>query len=219
MKRFASGFLLTLLLFPSILRAAERRTIDYELWGTWVGIPGDQKFKGLGIGDSNIHFDTTFGAGVGVNYFLNSRVSTEVSLSFARPKAELITRILSDSITTLDLGSVTIAPLSVVLQYHFAPRHAFDYYGGIGASYVVVKRSGSLGSNGVGVQRFDFSNDPGLVFDGGLSYRMKKHLALNFDTKVIPLRSSATATFDNGSNRGHVVISPVIVSAGLAWRF
>lgn len=213
----------TLLLVVTLVAlplAAEERGVEVSLLGTWTGIPGERPLEGIGeLGDSKVDFDTAYGYGAALNVFLSSKLSLEVAASTSNPRADLIVHVSSDAVGIIHLGRVRVTPVTAALQYHFSPVRRFDWYVSAGAAFVSLERTGALETGGFPLEKFDFNNDPGLVLGGGASYEIAKRLALTGDVKVVPLRSSGTATFSQGSSEGHVVISPVIASAGISYRF
>ncbi|HVT44572.1 MAG TPA: OmpW family outer membrane protein [Thermoanaerobaculia bacterium] len=219
-SRVAATALLALLIVAAPLTAADRN-VDIELWGTWVTVPGDRSFDGLEeLGDTRLHFGTAFGVGAGVNVFWSRRISTQFAFSVAEPPAELVIRVASDVIGVLDLSAVQIIPVTALVQYHFDPAKSVDWYLGVGVAWVFLDRRGPIETtSGVRVTEFHFTDDPAFVASAGVSHRFARRMAFNVEVKVVPFESSARARFDEGQTSGNVIINPVIISAGIAYRF
>ena len=112
-------------------------------------------------------------------------------------------------------------PITGVLQWHFAPHGTIDPYIGAGATYVLfdtLRNSSDVGN--LGVSKIDFKDDAGFCANAGIGFALGPGFAFTIDGKYVPLKSSATAVFASGPNTGaRVKINPVILSAGLTFRF
>ena len=86
-----------------------------------------------------------------------------------------------------------------------------------GGAYVLFEKANVFGKPNL--TRIDFKNDVGFVVNGGVSFRLTRMLALTADGKYVPVKSSATAVYTNGTTTTKVKINPVIFSGGLSLRF
>lgn len=167
-----------------------------------------------------IRFDPQFGTGGGVgaglNFFLSDRVSIEAKAAVL--ESRLRVRIVgTDFIATADLGRAKIYPISAVLQWHLAEHGTIRPYIGAGVTHVIlhnVNRSVSGSATGI-----HFKDPTGFVVDGGLEFNLSKRFGIYGDARYIPVETKSSATFVGTSSSVKMNVRPLIVSAGLAWRF
>ena len=161
-------------------------------------------------------FGTGGGAGVGLNFFLSDRVSIEAKA--AALESQLRVRIVgSDFIATANLGHAQIFPISAVLQWHLSEHGTIRPYLGAGVAHVIlhdVNRSVSGSATGI-----HFKDPTGLVVDGGLEFNLSKRFGIYGDARYIPVETKSTASFVGTSSSVQMNVRPLIVSAGIAWRF
>jgi outer membrane protein W len=161
-------------------------------------------------------FGTGGGAGVGLNFFLSDRVSIEAKA--AALESRLRVRIVgSDFIAIANLGRAQIFPISAVLQWHLAEHGTIRPYLGAGVAHVIlhnVNRSVSGSATGI-----HFKDPTGVVVDGGLEFNLSKRFGIYGDARYIPVETKSTASFVGTSSAVQMNVRPMIVSAGIAWRF
>jgi outer membrane protein W len=161
-------------------------------------------------------FGTGGGVGVGFNFFLTDRVSVETKAAALESQLRVRT-IGSDFIAVADLGRARIFPISAILQWHMSDHGTVRPYLGAGLAYVIlhnVNRSVGSGANGI-----RFKDPTGVVVDGGLECNMAKRWGIFGDARYIPVESTSAATFVGTSSSVRMHVRPLILSAGLAWRF
>jgi len=161
-------------------------------------------------------FGTGGGAGVGLNFFLSDRVSIEAKA--AALESNLRVRIVGfDFIATANLGHAQIFPISAVLQWHLSEHGTIRPYLGAGVAHVIlrdVNRSVSPSATGI-----HFKDPTGFVVDGGLEFNLSKRFGIYGDARYIPVETKSTATFVPTTSAVQMNVRPLIVSAGIAWRF
>jgi len=167
-----------------------------------------------------IRFDPQFGTGgglgAGLNFFLSDRVSIEAKA--AALESQLRIRIVgNDFIATANLGKAKIYPISAVLQWHLSEHGTIRPYIGAGIAHVILQNvNRSISSSATGIH---FKDPTGLVVDGGLEFNLSKRFGIYGDARYIPVETKSTATFVGTSSSVKMNVRPLIVSAGLAWRF
>lgn len=185
----------------------------------WVDHRGDNGFPGdADTGALTFEFDRRTGLGAAVNVFWLSTLSIELAASWDRPSLDLSAE--NPEIPRFRLGSVRIIPVSATLQFHPWSAGRLDPYVGAGGAYVFFGDLSSDDLGGTGVDRIRFQNKATFVANAGLNVRLVRRLALNLDAKYIPLRTSSTTIFAVGSPESiDLKINPLILAAGLSWRF
>jgi outer membrane protein len=196
---------------------AQDRAFDLTAFATYVDPNSEGTFNSADPNQPlNVNFDGDLGYGVSANIFFGDKISTEFAVSRVQPEARYRTRAVN---VTGD--GVEMMPITAVVQYHFAPNGFIDPYVGAGAAYVLFSDVDSVGDiDDSGVSKIDFKDDAGLAINAGLSFRFSPRFALNVDGKYIPVSSNATATLIGGGNtETKIDINPVMISAGLQFRF
>lgn len=167
-----------------------------------------------------IRFDPQFGTGggigVGLNFFLTDRVSIEAKATGLESRLKVRT-VGSDFITTADLGRAQIYPISAILQWRPTEHGTIRPYLGAGIAHVILHNvNRSVGNSASGIH---FKDPTGLVVDGGLEFNLSKRWGIFGDARYIPVESKSTATFVGTSSAVQMHVRPLILSAGIAWRF
>ena len=161
-------------------------------------------------------FGTGGGAGVGLNFFLSDRVSIETKA--AALESQLRVRIVgTDFIATANLGHAQIFPISAVLQWHLSEHGTIRPYLGAGVAHVILHDvNRSVGPSASGIH---FKDPTGFVVDGGLEFNLSKRFGIYGDARYIPVETKSTASFTGTTSSVQMNVRPLIVSAGIAWRF
>ena len=195
---------------------AANRFFDLDVNAVWVDPNSSGTFNRTGSRDVDVNFKGDLGYGAAANVFFGNNLSLELAASKVQPKANI-----SATGSPTANQQMSMIPITAVLQWHFAPNGFIDPYIGGGAAYVLFDDvSGANGINDIGVDRIRFKDDAGFAANAGLSLRIGSNMAINGDVKYVPLKTSATAVFVTGPNsESRVKINPVIVSAGIGFRF
>jgi outer membrane protein W len=211
MYKLTFAFLAVLIAVPL---AAQRR-IDFLIDAEGARRTGHNVSFSPGI-RFDPQFGTGGGIGAGLNFFLSDRVSIEAKA--AALESRLRVRIVgTDFIATANLGKAKIYPISAVLQWHLAEHGTIRPYIGAGVAHVILHNvNRSVSSSATGIH---FKDPTGLVVDGGLEFNLSKRFGIYGDARYIPVETKSTATFVGTSSSVEMNVRPLIVSAGLAWRF
>ena len=160
-------------------------------------------------------FDTGGGLGGGINFYFGDRVSIEAKVAALESRLHL-RRSGSDFVTVADLGYAQIYPISLLLQWHMSEGTAIRPYIGAGLGYVIVR---NISRQTFGLRGVNFDNPTGLVVDGGLELSLSKRWSILGDARYTPMETRSKATFIGASSTARVDVKPLIVSAGIAFRF
>jgi outer membrane protein len=160
-------------------------------------------------------FDTGGGLGGGINLFFTDRVSLETKVAAVESRLHL-RRSGSDFVTVADLGYAQIYPITALLQWHMLEGTAIRPYIGAGVGYMVVR---NISRQTFGLAGVNFDNPTGLVVDGGLELSLSKRWSVLGDARYTPIETRSNATFVGAASAAKVDVKPLIVSAGIAFRF
>lgn len=194
---------------------AQQRSFDLTGNFIWMDPTGGGTFEDL-TDPADIDIEADAGYGVAANVFFGDRISAE----FAIARVEAETNVRRRSVGGGGPGgTITMQPLTAVLQFHFAPNGFLDPYIGGGAAYLVYDFSESQGVHGI--DEIDFDDDVGFAVNAGVGIRLGNRFGINIDGKYVPIESNARAVIFTGGEESdaRIDVSPIIISAGLSLRF
>jgi outer membrane protein len=151
---------------------------------------------------------------------VNSKWIPEFDFSYAFTenfRAELVLTIPQKQEVTLagvgKLGSFRHLPPTLVAQYHFAPKSAFQPYIGAGANFTLIYDTDLKVAN----VPLDLENySLGFAAQAGVDCDLGNGVYLNVDVKQAMLRSDVLA---GGARLTTAKLDPWILSVGLGWKF
>lgn len=142
---------------------------------------------------------------VDVTYFFTKNIATELVLTYPqRVKVRL---------DGADIGKVTALPPSLLLQYHFTNFGQFKPYVGAGINYTVFFDR-KVADDALQVDRSTF----GYAAQVGFDYMIDKNWGWNVDLKYAQIRTDVSPV-GGGASLGKLDLSPVMLGAGLTYRF
>jgi outer membrane protein len=138
---------------------------------------------------------------VDVSYFLSPNIAAELVLTVPQKQT------LSAGGTAI--GSFKHLPPSLLMQYHFVLPGVKP---SVGAGINYTRLSAVNLPAGVDVKRNSF----GAVLQAGLDIPIDKNMSFNLDVKKAYIHTNVSVA---GNDIGSFKINPVMVGAGLGWRF
>lgn len=174
----------------------------------WVGS------SRVGTTDENgadIHFDRGRAYGASFNHFFGDHLSGELAAFSVRHDGTI--RITG--VNALNLGRLTMTPVSATAQFHLARASRFDAYAGAGAAYVRANHLHSSDLDTAGIGNVDIKSKVTWTALGGASFGFGRSLALAAEARYIAYEP------DSGppSDRVKLKLNPTTYSLGLRWRF
>jgi len=157
---------------------------------------------GSGASD-RLHVSDKWIPDVDISYFLTPHWAAELVLTYPQKHD-----------VTLDgqrIGSFKHLPPTLLAQYHFLPGAQFDPYVGAGINYTLISKVDIL--NGAGRLEHD---SVGAALQAGADIRIDGKWSVNVDVKKVRIRSDVTI---NGARASRVKIDPVLLGAGVGYRF
>lgn len=198
-------FCVTLFFFVLLAPPLSAQTpIEITGWANWTSGGTAET-----LDRSDLQFDSETGYGISVNAFWSRRLSTELMWSTFEREA-----ILNDN-PRIALGTLKVAPITALVQYHFAPQSWSDPHIGVGAAYGQFDplESGELES--LGVTRIEIDNEIGYAVGAGVRFRIGSRWGGNVDARYFSFTPA-------GSSEGlplELEIQPLVWSAGVSYRF
>jgi outer membrane protein len=110
------------------------------------------------------------------------------------------------------VGTTWVLPPTLLLQYHFMPKERFSPYLGVGLN--VTWFYATQAANGL--TSLAMKPNVGVAVQAGFDYNFSGHWFLNFDVKQIFLNANASV---NGVIRAHTALNPLVIGAGIGYRF
>lgn len=122
------------------------------------------------------------------------------------------------------LGTIATArllPPSLTLQYHFMPKQTIKPYLGFGINYTIMYLENAKPSLEAVLGPTDVraSHSIGFVAQAGVDIKLDDRWSINLDIKYIRMNTDITLTSGNTTRRIDVGINPVILGAGIVYRF
>ncbi len=131
-----------------------------------------------------------------ISYFLTKNIAVEAICCVTKHDVKL---------NGNKIASTTLFPPTVMLQYHF-DMGKFKPYLGAGVNYTVFFDN----TNGL-----KLDNAWGAAVQAGIDYNVSGNWFANIDFKKLWVGTD----FDYKGNTGHIDIDPIIVGAGIGYRF
>lgn len=120
------------------------------------------------------------------------------------------------------LASTWVLPPTLTVQYHLMPEAKVRPYVGAGLNYTMFyndKASSAL-EGAVGETRVRLKDSFGWAAQAGIDIDLNEKMFLNFDIKYIDIDTTARLdTTAAGTQRVKINIDPIVVGAGVGFRF
>jgi outer membrane protein W len=162
--------------------------------------------------------DSGGGVALALRFALNRQLALEFRASAVEAEMEARVRTATDAEARFALGTIRAWPLTAVIQYHFPTTRRFRPYLGGGGGYVILQDPADerLPSE---ITAVELANTLGLVVNAGFDYSFTDRLFLNADARYMPLETRGQIRFVGPGDEQNLRVNPVIVSAGLGYRF
>lgn len=139
---------------------------------------------------------------VDISYFFTRHIATELVLTYPQ--------IVDNNLNGSLLGSVTVLPPSLLVQYHITNLGAIEPHVGAGVNYTIF--TSRYVTSSIQSSRSSF----GWAAQVGADYHLNKRLSVNVDFKYARL---STDVISNGRTLGKVNLDPTMVGVGVGYQF
>jgi outer membrane protein len=140
---------------------------------------------------------------VDVSYFFTPNIAAELILTV--PQKQTV------SSNGTSIGTFKHLPPTLLMQYHFTGLNGYKPYVGAGINYTDISKVNLLG----GVATLD-KDSWGGALQVGVDIPIDKNWSINFDVKKVYIR---THVYAGGVNAGTLKLDPLLVGAGVGYRF
>ena len=160
---------------------------------------------------ADIHSDPQWTAAVEAGWFVTPHLA--VSYTFGVPPTATVEG--RGSIAPYGtLGETTYGPMAWMISYHMTDRGPVQPYVGMGVAYLHVFDA----KDGV-VTNLDVGDDVGLAFQVGADMMLTPRWGAFVDVKKAYLRPEFTGNLGPAPVAGTIQADPLVLSAGVAYRF
>lgn len=191
---------------------ASAQGVDWTGWVSWAELGStdleDPEF------DVNLEFESSVGFGISANWFWWDRFSIELAAMALEPEAEVTVGGFDQE---LDFGRLDMMPITLTFQAHLNPDARFDPYIGLGAAYVMVDGLASDDLRELGTEEVEVDDEFTFLVNAGVGISISPNFGITIDARYIPLEPVARAVDD--PEELDLELNPLIISAGLRWRF
>lgn len=154
-----------------------------------------------------------------LSYFFNRNLAIELFCCFTRHDVALKAPVPGLSGKVADTW---MFPPALTLQYHFTGMGAFKPYVGVGAQWIHFFNE-KTAENPIGAASVNIKDAIGITLQAGIDVSIGNGWYLNADVKKTWLDTTATwrnvAAVGGNDINAKVDIDPLIISAGLGYRF
>ncbi len=178
----------TLLFFVLTVSTINGQNKSYSKWSVQLNALSVLPNEGDPIEGADLTMSNSFGFELGINYFFNKNISTELSLGYSKHETKIQ---YSDWIQHryYSIGDVKLVPLNLNFQYHFILNNFRPYVGaGINYTHFYVKEKELIG----GVYGAEFDSTFGFTLQGGINYDINNRWFVNFDVKQMFISTDMT---------------------------
>jgi outer membrane protein len=164
-----------------------------------------------------VHLDMSNQDSTGLGLSVNNKTIPEVDVSyFFSPNvaAELILTVPQKQTVYSNgtsIGTFKHLPPTLLLQYHFTGLNGYKPYVGAGINYTDISKVNLLG----GAVTLD-KDSWGGALQAGVDIPLDKKWSINFDVKKVYIKTNVYAA---GVSAGTLKLDPVMVGAGIGYRF
>jgi outer membrane protein len=175
-----------------------------------IGVIPLDSSSSISVIGGHVHATAQAAPELDFSYFFTDNVALELIAATTRHSVSASNTVIGH----VDVGSVWALPPTLTLQYHFLPHERFSPYigAGINATFFYGARAA-----GTPVTQVAFSNNVGAAIQAGFDYNFTGHWFANFDVKQIFLNT--TASINGGAIKAHTALNPLVVGAGIGYRF
>ncbi|HUJ13639.1 MAG TPA: OmpW family outer membrane protein [Thermoanaerobaculia bacterium] len=181
------------------------QTNDVAVWG------GSSRVGNTPTIGSNVHFDRGSAYGVSFTHFFSHHYAAEIAAYELRHDGTI--RVAG--VDALDIGRLTMTPLTATLQWHAEHEHRFDPYAGAGLAWVHASNIHSSDLTNAGIGTVHVESRVGFTALAGASYAITHPFAVAVEARYIGYQPSSGPA----DARLKLQLSPLVYSVGLRWRF
>lgn len=146
-----------------------------------------------------------------ISYFFTPNLAVETICCFSKHRISG-----RGALAGVAVGDTWVLPATVMAQYHFTNFGSFKPYVGAGVNYSIYFKEDAAGG---AVTKLRLKNSVGPAAQVGFDYMIDEHWGLNVDLKYIRMKPKIDLVAGGANVSGHAKIDPIIVGAGITYKF
>ena len=190
-------------IFSGAVAQAEDSPFMVRVRGVYLNWENGQS-GGLPLASGKIEASKQWIPEIDFTYFFTKNIAAELVLTWPQ---DVKINLGGDQI-----GTIKALPPSLVLQYHFTDLGQFKPYVGVGINYTIFSQRSNILNGAAQVD----SSSVGVVGQIGMDYMIDRNWGVNLDLKWAQM---ATGVKVGGEKVGTVNLNPLMVGAGVTYRF
>jgi outer membrane protein len=147
---------------------------------------------------------------VDFSYFVTDNVALELIAATTKHDLYAVNSALGGR---TKVGSTWVLPPTLLLQYHFMPKERFSPYVGAGLNLSFFYGTQAA----TGINQLAMKSNVGAAIQAGFDYNVSGHWFANFDVKQIFVNT--TASVNGGAIQAKTALNPLVIGAGIGYRF
>ena len=208
MRLSVVGTIALLLLVAGAPLSAQDRETQITAWASQVEIQGDNELEG----GFTTEFDDSIAMGLSVNRYVARMISVEAAIFNIRNDVSLM---VGDS--PIDLGDVSLTPISIGAQVHLAGRSRIDPYVGAGGAYVIAGDLFSPDLEAAGLGRLELESKASWYVNAGIGIQFSQGFGVVLEGRQFQYETSSRSTTTGVEQE--LDLTPRLLSLGLRFRF
>ncbi|MEZ5939267.1 MAG: OmpW family outer membrane protein [Hyphomonadaceae bacterium] len=197
------------LAMPALAQDAPNPTGKFQVRVGVSGILPDESANISVIG-GDVDISDEYVPTVQLEYFFTDNVSAELLCCMARHDVKAV----GTALGTVNLGKVSHFPPTVTLKYHWTNMGKFRPYVGAGVNYTTF-----FDVDEGDVTSIKYDDSFGGALQAGMDYQLNDTWSVNVDVRKIWIQSDVTIMAGATRIDADVDINPLVVTAGLGYRF
>jgi outer membrane protein len=183
-----------------------------------IAVVPDEDLSSDDLPGANADISSAFVPELDLTYFFTPNIAAELILATTPHDVEG-----RGAIDGADIGDVWLLPPTLTLQYHVTQLGAWSGqpelgqikpYFGAGVNYTIF-----YGEDAGQFESIDYDDAFGWALQAGVDIEMSEGIYFNLDVKKVFLETDWTLDTGAGEASGDVEINPLIVGAGIGYRF
>lgn len=146
-----------------------------------------------------------------LSYFFTDNIAVELIAATTQHTI----RANSTKVGSFNVGTAWILPPTLTVQYHFMPHERFSPYVGAGINVSMFYGTHAEAP----VTHFSVGSAVGAALQVGFDYNVTGHWFANVDVKQLFLNISSHVDALGTTVKAHDALNPLIIGAGIGYRF
>ncbi len=205
-------------LSPAVAQALDEPPVGKEagtfmIRGRAIGVIPLNSSSSISVIGGKVETSNSAAPEVDFSYFFTDNIALELIAATTRHTLYAKNSALAPN-GSVNVGSTWVLPPTLLLQYHFMPKERFSPYIGAGLN---VSFFYSSSPSGGAINQLAMSNNVGAAIQAGFDYNFSGHWFANFDVKQIFVNT--TASINGGAVKAKTALNPMVIGAGIGYRF